>query len=164
MDLYRALGGILDAPKLAPGSWDLAYADGLLVELDEDMHFNRYRGITLDCPWASQLPWSDPYRRYVVEGEGRAGRGGKRWTNSSAEKMFGPADPDGVFEVNGAPRWKQRAIYDAMKDAAAAMGQVKLARLSIYDSVEGHLLNDVLYGRIEVDPRGVEELVVQRTN
>ena len=55
-------------------------------------------------------------------------------------------------------------MYDAMKDAAAAMGQVKLARLPIYDSVERHLLNDVLYGRIVVDPRGVEELVMQRTN
>ena len=163
MDLYRALGGIQDAPKLAPGSWDVVYSDGLLIELDEDMHFHRYRGTTLDAPWAAALPWTAPYRRYVVDGERRAGSGGKRWTNPSAEKMFGPADQDGVIGLHGAPRWKQRAMYDAMKDAAAAAGQVRLARVSIYDQIDGHLLNDVLYGRVKVDAAAVEDLVVRRT-
>lgn len=163
MDLYRVLGGVQVAPKLAPGSWDIVYADGLVVELDEDMHFHRYRGTTLDAPWAAVLPWTAPYRRYVVEGERRAGTGGQRWTNPSAERMFGEADPDGVIGLHGAPRWRQRAMYDAMKDAAAAVGQVKLARLSIYDLVDGHPLNNVLYGRVAVDLGAVDELVVRRT-
>ena len=163
MNLYRALGGIQDSPRLAPGSWDVVYTDGLLLELDEDMHFHRYRGITLDAPWAAQLPWTAPYRGYVVDGEKRAGTGGKRWTNPSAERMFGVADPDGVMGVHGAPRWKQRAMYDAMKDAAAEAGQVRLARVSIYDLVEGHRLNDVLYGRVTVDAGAVDELVTRRT-
>lgn len=162
MDIYRALGGIQDAPKLAPGSWDVVYTDGLLIELDEDMHFNRYRGSTLDAPWAAKLPWTTAYRGYVVDGERRAGSGGKRWTNPSAEKMFGPADYDGVIGLHGAPRWKQRAMYDAMKDATAAAGQVRLARLSIYDQIDGHLLNDVLYGRVKVDAAAVERLVTRR--
>jgi hypothetical protein len=163
MDLYRALGGIQDAPKLAPGSWDVVYSDGLLIELDEGMRFNRYRGTTLDAPWAITLPWTAPYRQYVVDGEQRAGTGGKRWTNPSAERMFGEADLDGVIGVHGAPRWKQRAMYDAIKDAAAAAGQVQLARVSIYDLVDGHLLNEVLYGRVTVDAAAVEDLVVRRT-
>ena len=163
MDLYRALGGIQEAPRLAPGSWDVVYSDGLLIELDEDMHFNRYRGTTLDAPWAAELPWTAPYRQYVLDGEQRAGTGGKRWTNPSAERMFGQADLDGVIGVNGAPRWKQRAMYDAMKDAAAATGQVNLARVSIYDLVDGQVLNDVLYGRVRVDAGAVEDLVVRRT-
>lgn len=163
MDLYRDLGGVQTAPKLAPGSWDIAYADGLLVELDEDMHFNRYRGTTHDAPWAVNLPWIADYGRYIVQGERRAGTGGKRWTSTSTERMFGRPDPEGVFGDNGAPRWKQRALYDAMKDAAASTGQVTLARVSIYDLVEGQLLNDVLYGRSRVDATAVKELVLRRT-
>lgn len=79
------------------------------------------------------------------------------------ERMFGQADLDGVIGVHGAPRWKQRAMYDVVKDAAAAAGQVRLARVSIYDVVDGHTLNDVLYGRVTVDARAVDELVVRRT-
>ena len=164
MDLYRALGGIQDSPRLAPGSWDVAYTGGLLLELDEDMHFNRYRGATLDAPWALKLPWTASYRQYVVGGEQRAGVGGKRWTNPSAERMFGEADLNGVIGVHGAPRWKQRAMYDAMKDAAAAAGQVQLTRVSIYDLVDGQMLNDVLYGRVMVDAGAVEDLVMRRTS
>jgi hypothetical protein len=67
-----------------------------------------------------------------------------------AERLFGRADPDGVFGVHGAPRWKQRALYDPMKDAAAAVGQVRLARISIYDTVEDVALHDVLYDRAHV--------------
>ena len=78
--------------------------------------------------------------------------------------MFGAADPDGVFGAYGAPRWKQRALYDSMKDASAAVGAVRLARLSIFDLVEGHSLNDVLYGRVAVDPQSIAELLEQRTS
>ena len=69
-----------------------------------------------------------------------------------------------VFGAHGAPRWKQRALYDAMKDAAAATGQVRLARVSIYDRVEGHALNDVLYGRVEVPAEAIGRLVEMRTS
>jgi hypothetical protein len=141
----------------------MAYSDGLLLELDENFHFHRYRGTTLDAPWAALLPWTVPYRQYVRDGERRAGIGGRRWTSPSAERLFGRADPDGVFGVHGAPRWKQRALYDAMKDAAAAVGQVRLARISIYDTVEDVVLNDVLYGRTHVSADVIVELVNQRT-
>jgi hypothetical protein len=56
MDLYRRLGGIQESPRLAPGPWDVAYSDGLLLELDEDLHFHRYRGTTLGAPWAECSP------------------------------------------------------------------------------------------------------------
>lgn len=163
MDLYRELGGVQTAPKLAPGSWDIAYSDGLVVELDEDMHFNRYRHTTLDAPWSLQLPWTKDYRGYCIRGEVHSGTGGRRWTNPSAEKMFGSADPEGVFDQRGGPRWKQRALYDSIKDAAAAAGYVRLARVSIYDLVDGQPLNEVLYGRGNVAPAAVAELVLRRT-
>ena len=47
INLYRALGGRSDVPRLRPGAWDLSFEDGLVVELDEELHFNRYRGQTL---------------------------------------------------------------------------------------------------------------------
>jgi hypothetical protein len=43
---YRMLGGILDVPPLSFGKWDICM-DGLIVELDEEQQFNRYRAMTL---------------------------------------------------------------------------------------------------------------------
>lgn len=86
--LLVALGGrerSLD--RLRPGSWDLALADGGLVELDEELHFNRYRLLTLDSTWAQQLPWTVEYRQFCASHESsclRAAQWGKRWTERGA--------------------------------------------------------------------------------
>lgn len=74
--------------------------------------------------------------------------------------MFGLADPNGVIGLHGVPRWKQRALYDTMKDASAGIGQIRLSRVSIYDFVGGHRLNDMLCGRAVVDAHGIEELIL----
>lgn len=76
--------------------------------------------------------------------------------------MFGGADPDGVFGEFGAPRWKQRALYDAMKDISAATGSVRLARVSIYDSIDGISLDDILYRKVRVPVESVAALVASR--
>ena len=47
--VYTSLGGVRAEARIAPGGWDLV-VDGLAVELDEDLHFNRYRRLTLDSP------------------------------------------------------------------------------------------------------------------
>lgn len=73
MDLYRERGGIQDAPKLAPGGYDVACADGLLLVLDEDMHFHRPRA-TFGTPWADVLPWTAPATPPI----GGGGTGSKR--------------------------------------------------------------------------------------
>ena len=54
--LYRELGGQQEQPVLRPGGWDLALAGGVVIELDEELHFNRYRARTLAEPWARNLP------------------------------------------------------------------------------------------------------------
>lgn len=161
MRLYRELGGAQERPRLAPGNWDLAYS-GLLVELDESFHFNRYREATFRTSWTASLPWAGDYVDYCWRWERFAGTGGKRWSTDSAKRMFGGVDPEGVFTTYGAPRWKQRALYDAMKDAAAASGQVRLARVSIYDEVDGVRLDDVLYRKVDVPPDTVAKLVMSR--
>lgn len=149
-DLLEVLGGDHDAAtRLRPGSWDLALDGGLLVELDEELHFNRYRGHTLQAPWANELPWTKPYLEYCNLEEERclaAAKWGQRWTNPSCERMFGVASQPGDFDDGGgAPRWKQRALYDAVKDAfAMSQSEHRLARVSVHDIVDGTTLEQVL--------------------
>ena len=61
IDMYRQLGGVQTQPRLAPGKWDLSFQE-LVVELDEELHFNRYRLITFSQDWSDALPWSSDYR------------------------------------------------------------------------------------------------------
>jgi hypothetical protein len=166
LSIYRQLGGLLALPAWRPGTWDLVFDGGLVVELDEELHFNRYRAMTLDASWGSDLPWTDEYRAYCAEFEGRclaAGCWGKRWTNDSSARMF-TGGPAGDLAAGGAPRWKQRALYDALKDTTAVAGVgLSLARLSIFDKVDGVALDDVLQERGSIDPEAVLGLVTART-
>ena len=166
-DLYRALGG--DAEEFVvfrPGVWDIVLADGLIVELDEEQHFNRYRRATLEPAWADVLPWADEYRHYADDHEAaalkKASRGGY-WASPSTERMFGPADAPGVFEPVGSPRWKQRALYDAMRDALAAAGAVRLARVATWDALGDTTLARVLDGRAEADHDALADLIDRRS-
>ncbi|MFE5671673.1 hypothetical protein ACFQ58_08690 [Agromyces sp. NPDC056523] len=163
--LYRALGGQLEAPQFAPGAWDLVFADGLHVELDEQLHFNRYRAATLDSPWTSELAWTPAYKAYCTSEEARClkdGRSQKRWTSPPAERMFGVSGPPGDLEILGSARWRQRALYDCMKDTLAASGSVHLARVSIFDEVDGTALEKVLTGRADVSPAALRSLTLER--
>lgn len=161
-DLYHQLGGKLADPAFRPGAWDLPYSN-VIVELDEDMHFNRYRTLTLQARFAAALPWAAAYRQHAGAHERRAGTGGRRWTSPSSERMFGPADEKWVFNRGGAPRWKQRALYDAIKDAAAAAGLVQLARVSIYDAVDGICIEEALRGRETIAPDSLRRFVESRS-
>lgn len=165
VDLYHELGGILDNPTLRPGGWDLAFEDGLVVELDEQLHFNRYRASTLSRGWSRQLPMTDDYLSYSSNYEALCladGRWGKRWTNPSCERLFGAPDPPGVLGSLGSPRWKQRALYDATKDAFALSADLRVARLAIYDEVEGVELGSVLEGQENVDTQALGRLLESR--
>lgn len=142
-EVYAVLGGAADQFDAArPGGWDMAFdrPDGtsLVVELDEEQHFNRYRLATLQSAALTDagLPWGEEYATYCVDHEHRLLPGwgrGKRWTSTSSERFFGPAQPPGDFTGVGSPRWRQRAFYDACKDLDPA---VRLARISIYDSLD----------------------------
>lgn len=69
IETYRKLEGIQTQPRLAPGKWDLSFRD-LVVELDEELHFNRYRLVTLSQDWSEVLPWATEYRAFSFEHEG----------------------------------------------------------------------------------------------
>lgn len=166
-DHLEVLGGDRGAAtRLRPGSWDLALDGGLLVELDEELHFNRYRGQTVQAPWASALPWTDLYLEYCSREEERcltAAKWGQRWTNPSCERMFGVASQPGDFDGGGAPRWKQRALYDAIKDAfALSQSEYRVARVSVHDIVDGTTLEEVLRSPTPEHGVAVAELVASR--
>ncbi len=165
LELYRRLGGLQDTPSLRPGGWDLIFDDRLVVELDEELHFNRYRAITLETSWSRDLPWTEDYQRYCVARESEclaAGRWGKRWTNDSCARMFSGGRA-GDLSGEGAPRWKQRALYDAIKDMAPA-GEVDMAlvRVSVYDRIGDAPLGSILDGYASAAPASVAELVRAR--
>ncbi|WDF34571.1 hypothetical protein PTW37_06635 [Arthrobacter agilis] len=141
LELYRRLGGRACRPSFTTGDWDIACGDGLLIEYDEEAHFNRYRLVTLDLSWGDQLPWSHNYRDWSLAQEPactKKARFGGYWSNDSTERMFGPSDPPGVLGTLGSSRWKQRAFYDAVKDAFAVFTPgIALARVSMYDEIGG---------------------------
>ncbi|WP_193107053.1 hypothetical protein [Brachybacterium sp. FME24] len=165
LTLYRELGGVQQEPRLMPAGWDLQLADGTLVELDEQQHFTRYRAASLALNWASDMPWRNAYLSHCRTHEQLAAGYGGFWTNPSTERQFGTAGTRGDFDGPGSPRAKQRAVYDAIRDAHAAAGLVRLARLSIYDDVVDTTLGAVLAGEEAAAPvRGaLTELIAQRT-
>jgi len=167
MELYRRLGGQDGVPTLRPGPWDLVLEGPLVVELDEELHFNRYRALTLSVSWSTDLPWRAPYLGYCGQHEDEclsAGSWGKRWTNPSCERMFGTPDHVGELDGAGAPRWKQRALYDAMKDIAPTIhAGLRMARFSVYDVVGGVRLWDVVAGRAVAAPGAMRSLIEART-
>lgn len=59
--------------------------------------------------------------------------------------------------------WKQRALYDAVK-AAAASGLVRLSKVWIYDAIDGQALDRVLYGRATVDGEALQTFVRSRAS
>lgn len=167
LDLFRALGGTVDWGDFKSGQWDMVTADGLLIEFDEQLHFNRYRLITDDVTWSEEIPWSKEYLHYSSAHEDwcwKDGRRGKTWTSPATEKMFGEADPPGVFELHGSPRWKQRALYDAVKDAYAVHTPgISMARVSLYDQIGGTDVHRLLKRGVSLDPAALRDFVAART-
>jgi hypothetical protein len=153
---YDRLGGRHDQfEKVRPGGWDLAFETPqgtVLIELDEEQHFTRYRGVTIreSLRINGEPPWSAPYLTFCESDEVPlvpSYTWGKFWTSPSSERFFGAASPPGDFTGVGSPRWRQRAFYDAFKDVLAAPasgepdgtepgpGGVRLSRVSVHDTV-----------------------------
>lgn len=168
-DTYDRLGGDPDQfDRIRPGGYDLAFntPDGLLlVELDEEQHFNRYRALTLAVTEPLGLPWTPAYLDYSERHEAHLLPGwgtGKRWTNPSAARFFGDPSTPGDFNGNGAPRWRQRAFYDSVKDTLPGH---TLARVSVYDTLaDGRTLQAHLRRPDTADSRAIRALIASRTH
>jgi len=137
--VYRSLGGILPAIHLNLRHWDIEF-DKIAVELDECLHFNCYRTITLNSETYKRLPGFPlkDYHRFCSKRAAeclRAGSWGKRWSNKGSEAQFGEAAEPKDLSGNGSPRWKQRAFYDFVKDLSPLLIQVPVVRVAVYDTV-----------------------------
>ena len=114
-----------------------------MVELDEQLHFNRYRAITLGALAYTSLPRFPllAYQQFCETKESaclKSGSGQGRWMNDSTEGHFGPSEARGDLSGSGSSRWKQRALYDFMKDATQLDQQgPRLARIGIWDTLPG---------------------------
>lgn len=164
-ELFRDLGGLEESNGVfTAGDWDLADDHGMYLEFDEDAHFHRYRRQTLSLPWSPHLPWTDDYRRYCVDFESKARVFGGYWTGDTAERQFGPAAARRDFTGNGGPRWKQRALYDAVRDAVALQTEgIGLIRVSIHDQIDGVPLGKLLKPGKPIAPQQLRNLIAHRT-
>jgi len=170
--VYRQLGGTLDSFPLNLRKWDME-VDGVAIELDEHLHFNRYRALTLDSPLYLDLPPFplDRYKAFCNDHEGdclQAGSYGGKWSNKSCERQFGSAGHHKDLTGQGAPRWKQRAFYDFVKDAMPLLGLGTLVRISIWDEVTAQsntlsVAQLLTGGSAQEHARGLFELIQKRT-
>lgn len=169
--VYSELGGRLNELPLRTGKWDFE-VDGIAIEFDEQLHFNRYRATTLQSSIYLRLPGFPlaEYQRLCSDRESHCLKAGSyrgKWTKPSCEKQFGPGGSAGSLCTEGAPRWKQRAFYDMIKDTAPLTLDFPFARLSIWDTVfvggQEELLKDILEkwegGAIK---RALRELMLRR--
>lgn len=139
INLYRRLGGVHDVPPVHTGAWNIACGD-LVIELDEERHFNRYRGFTLQSPAYSESAFpTETFQQYCFRYEPQclaAAGSGPWWSTPSAEFGYGAGDPPGVLGALGPPRWRQRAFNDWIKDMSSRVTRVAVCRIAIWDSLE----------------------------
>ena len=140
--VYQQLGGIQKDIPLRLLKWDIELED-VAVELDEDLHFNRYRRVTLQSSIYGELAGFPLklWQAYCENHEAdclKAGSYGNKWTTKNCERQFGPTGDYRDLEGNGAPRWKQRAFYDFVKDITPLILGVDVVRISIWDQLIEH--------------------------
>lgn len=147
MDIYKKLGGIQESFPINY-SWDIKYPD-FIIELDEELHFNRYRLITLNSSIYDGYRYfsTDKYKEYCQLYEKKclsSGKYGNKWMSNSSEKLFLKSDEFGILEKNGSSRWKQRAFNDFLKDVNSVLRNKPIIRVSIYDEYDGESIGSIL--------------------
>jgi hypothetical protein len=169
--VYRQLGGVLPRVPVNLRPWDMEFS-GLAIELDEYLHFNRYRGATLASPAYHALPAFplEEYRAFCPRHEERclrAGGYGGKWSNTSCETQFGHASKPKDLSGYGAPRWKQRAFYDFVKDLSPVMIDVTVVRVAVWDEVvdsgRSRTVEEVLSAPWESSADAMAAFIRQRT-
>lgn len=144
--IYKDLGGIQDEIPVFEKVWHLIEPDTVII-LDDYLHFNRYRSITLRSDFYDKIT-SFPlehYRRYCRNFEKECIKSGLQkgvWDNKESDYYFGTSSTPGDFYKNGSGGWKMRAFQDFLEDIAAYVLNYKLIRFSVYDNflAEGKLV------------------------
>ena len=148
--IYDELGGCSDKIPLRIGNFDIKIESNKYLELDEQLHFNRYRLITLNsdlyvnCHFFDKEFYKKLCKLHEIDCLKSGGYGGK-WKNNSTEKLFKKSAPFKDLTGNGSSRWKQRAFYDFVKDVFALENKFILRRISIWETISnGILIKEIL--------------------
>lgn len=139
VEVYKALGGRTDPTSLESSSFDLQ-TSRFTLQLDEALHFNRYRLITLKSSIYDNLYGIDveKYRMYCRKYEKECLKSGASkpfWSNKLAIQHFGHPEDFGDLSGNGAPGWKLLAFQEFLKDAFALQNNIKLMRIPIWEEI-----------------------------
>jgi hypothetical protein len=138
-DVYGDLGGIQEN---LPSFNSIANIinQKIIIFLDENLHFNRYRNFTLKSDYYENLlsfPLNN-YRRYCRNYEKECLKAGLKtgnWSNLESDFYFGPSSQPGDFFKNGAGGWKLLATKDFLEDIFWPSKEYKVLRISVYDTI-----------------------------
>jgi hypothetical protein len=138
--ILEELGGNGTFPLLEKLKFDFKIGRHLLL-WDEEVHFNRYRHLTLKSELYQEMsfPFFESYKRLCRTYEKEALKAGmplRIWSGPPlASSLFGPASEPGDFSGNGATGWKLLAYNSAQTDLQTRIHGYKLIRLNPYETI-----------------------------
>ncbi len=125
--------------------YDLHYHmeyNGILIQFDDELHFNRYRKLTLESDFYKEYKGFNTmsYKTYCRNSEKeciKAGLSRDIWENMESKSIFGPSEEPGdlSLERNGSSGWKLRAWRDFLQDLSGEILGFKVLRISVYDKI-----------------------------
>jgi hypothetical protein len=137
--IYRDLGGIKENLPSFNEVFNVIDSN-IIISLDESLHFNRYRNITLKSEFYDNFPnfSLNNYRRYCRNYEKECLKAGLKtgnWSNFESDYYFGISSQPGDFFKNGAGGWKLLALKDFLEDVYWSFNEFKILRIAVYDTI-----------------------------
>lgn len=115
---------------------------GLLIQFDDELHFNRYRKLSLESDFYKEHKGFNlmSYKTYCRNNEKeciKAGLSKGEWENPESQNIFGNSEEPGdlSLERNGSSGWKLRAWRDFLQDVSGDILGFKVLRISVYDKI-----------------------------
>ncbi|WP_296700997.1 hypothetical protein [Algoriphagus sp.] len=139
-EIYEDLEGDGPIPLLHKLKFDFKIKRNLIL-YDEEIHFNRYRLISLRSDFYNHfnLPFYEAYKRLCRTYEKdclKVGLQERLWNGPPiAKHSFGEANEIGDFSGTGATGWKLLAYNDAQIDVQTRLHGYKLIRLNPYETL-----------------------------
>ncbi|HEX8546244.1 MAG TPA: hypothetical protein VF691_04735 [Cytophagaceae bacterium] len=147
LNIYKSLGGIQSLPNLPFLQEHIIIEPNILLILDDERKFNRYRASTLKATVYSQIKHFplEKYKSFCRTYENQCLKSASHaaaWTNREAEKSYGKAAEFGDLDANGSPLWKEIAMHDFILDHLPLISDYQLLRISVWDNI---LINSKMY-------------------
>ncbi|MEN2283027.1 hypothetical protein AAGF08_12870 [Algoriphagus sp. SE2] len=139
-EIYEDLGGIGDIPLLNKLNFDFKIKRNLIL-YDDEIHFNRYRLISLRSDFYKEFNFSfyEAYKRLCRTYEKdclKVGLQERLWNGPPIGKhSFGEPNEIGDFSGTGATGWKLLAYNDAQIDMQSRIHGYRLIRLNPFETL-----------------------------